>query len=55
MHRPAVVTALGTLRRAGAIASTRGGGVTVLDRTGLERAACECYGAIRARFDAVFA
>ena len=57
VHRPAVVTALGALRRARLIASTRGsvGGVTVLDRPGLERAACECYGAIRARFDAVFA
>lgn len=57
VHRPAVVTALGTLRRAGVIASTRGGrgGIQVLDRAGLEGAACECYGAIRARFDAVFA
>ncbi|GJG89607.1 hypothetical protein tb265_47880 [Gemmatimonadetes bacterium T265] len=57
VHRPSVVTALGVLRRAGLIRSTRGsvGGITVLDRPGLERAACECYGAIRARFDAVFA
>lgn len=57
VHRPAVVTALGTLRRAGLIASSRagGGGIRVLDRAGLERAACECYAAIRARFDAVFA
>ena len=57
VHRPAVVTALGALRRAGAIASTRGsvGGVTILDRDALERAACECYAAIRTRFEAVLA
>lgn len=57
VHRPAVVTALGALRRAGLVSSARGsvGGITVLDRPGLERAACECYAAIRARFDAVFA
>ncbi len=53
-HRPAVVTALGTLRRAGLVTSSRAGGIHILDRAGLEGAACECYGAIRARFDAIF-
>lgn len=57
VHRPAVAAALGALRRAGLVASARGpgGGVRVLDRRGLERASCECYAAIRARFNAVFA
>lgn len=54
VHRPAVVTALGVLRRAGLIDAGRGE-IRVVDRAGLERAACECYGAIRARFDAVLA
>ncbi len=57
VHRPAVVTALGVLRNAGLVESSheRGGGIRILDRPGLERAACECYAAIRRRFDAVFA
>ncbi|GJG86621.1 hypothetical protein tb265_18020 [Gemmatimonadetes bacterium T265] len=54
VHRPAVASALGGLRRAGLIASTRGE-VRITDRAGLERAACECYGAIRDRMAAVLA
>ncbi len=44
--RPSVTVAAGTLQRAGLIEYTRGA-VTVLNRKGLEDAACECYAAIR--------
>lgn len=54
VHRPAVATALGTLRRAGLIGSMRGG-IRITDRAGLERAACECYATIRERERALLA
>jgi CRP-like cAMP-binding protein len=38
------------LQRAGLIIFRRGG-VTILDREGLEQTACECYAAIRAQFE----
>ncbi len=44
--RPSVTVAAGTLQRAGLIEYTRGT-VKVLNRPGLEDAACECYEAIR--------
>lgn len=37
------------LQRAGLITFRRGG-VTILDRAGLEKLSCECYGAIKAHF-----
>jgi CRP-like cAMP-binding protein len=52
VHRPTVSIALGTLQRAGFIQSRRGV-IHVLDRGGLEEAACECYGAIRAHFESL--
>ena len=54
VHRPAVATVFGTLRRAGMVDGTRGE-IRITDRAGLERAACECYGAIRDRLAAVLA
>lgn len=42
VHRPAVTIAAGALQRAGLIKVLRGK-VTVLDRAGLEAAACGCY------------
>lgn len=42
VHRPAVTVAAGTLQRAGLIRYARGR-VTVVDRGGLEAAACGCY------------
>jgi CRP-like cAMP-binding protein len=48
VHRPAVTLAAGALQRAGVIRYTRGK-VTVLDRSALERASCECYGIIMRR------
>lgn len=42
VHRPAVTLAAGALQKAGLIRYSRGK-VTILDRTGLEAAACACY------------
>jgi CRP-like cAMP-binding protein len=50
VQRNTVNTAMVALRRAGAVEYRRGR-VTVLDRVGLEAASCECYGAIRARYE----
>jgi CRP-like cAMP-binding protein len=44
--RPSVTVAAGMLQRSGAIEYTRGA-VKILNRRGLEAAACECYEAIR--------
>jgi CRP-like cAMP-binding protein len=42
VRRPGVTAAAGALRKAGLIRPARGG-VRVLDRPGLEAAACDCY------------
>jgi len=47
-QRPGVSLAASILQRAGLIRYTRGH-VTITDRPGLEAAACECYGAMRAQ------
>jgi CRP-like cAMP-binding protein len=47
--RPSVSIAAGMLQKAGLIHYVRGT-VTILDRPGLEAAACECYAAISAEF-----
>jgi CRP-like cAMP-binding protein len=44
-HRSSVTLAAGILQKGGLIAYTPGH-VTILNRSGLESAACECYGAI---------
>lgn len=49
-RRSGVTVIAGSLQRAGLI-SYRRGQVTVLDRKGLEKAACECYGIVRREFD----
>ena len=49
VRRASVTTAAGTLQQAGLIAYRRGK-VTVLDRAGLEAAACECYRVVRGEF-----
>jgi CRP-like cAMP-binding protein len=48
--RPSVTVAALALQRAGLIEYRRGH-VRVLDRPGLESAACECYGIVRREFD----
>lgn len=50
VHRPSVTVAAGLLQRAGFIRYRRGI-VEVLDREGLEAAACECYRVIRDEID----
>jgi CRP-like cAMP-binding protein len=43
VHRSTVTVAVGMLRQAGLVRHSRGR-ITVLDRAGLEKASCECYG-----------
>jgi CRP-like cAMP-binding protein len=49
VQRPTVTLVMGTLQDSGLIA-TRYGRIRVLQRRGLENAACECYEVIRAHF-----
>ena len=46
VRREGVTEAAGKLQQAGLI-SYRRGHITVLDRAGLERNACECYGVVK--------
>ncbi|HET9634876.1 MAG TPA: Crp/Fnr family transcriptional regulator [Gemmatimonadaceae bacterium] len=48
VRRPGVTVAMGALEKAGLIAHGRGR-IAVIDRPGLERVACECYGVIKGR------
>jgi CRP-like cAMP-binding protein len=48
VRRPGVTVAMGVLEKAGLIAHGRGN-ITVVDRAGLEKVACECYRAIKGR------
>lgn len=52
-HRPHVTTAAGALQKAGLIRYSRGR-ITILDRDGLERAACGCYRNGKEKFDGLF-
>ncbi|TCZ53378.1 Crp/Fnr family transcriptional regulator [Roseicella aquatilis] len=49
VRRPSVTVAAGMLQKAGLIRYARGR-MTVIDRLGLEAAACECYHAVRHKF-----
>jgi CRP-like cAMP-binding protein len=53
VQRSGVSIAARFLQKAGLIEYTRGR-VSIMDRTGLEEAACECYGVMRAEFDKLF-
>lgn len=50
VQRTGVTAAAGALQRVGLIRYTRGN-VTILDRRGLERRSCECYGVSKREFD----
>ena len=50
-NRKSVTLAAQSMQKAGLISYTRGQ-IQVLDRPGLEKAACECYAIVKARFDA---
>jgi hypothetical protein len=53
VRRPGVTVAMGILEKAGLITHGRGN-ITVVDRPGLEKAACECYATIRERQGKLF-
>lgn len=48
VRRPGVTVAMGALEKAGLIGHSRGM-IAVVDRPGLEKAACECYRTIKSR------
>ena len=50
VHRPGVTVAARLFQQAGLIRYGQGR-IAIVDREGLESAACECYGAVRHRFD----
>ena len=50
VHRPSINVSAGILQRAGLIRCARGQ-ITILDRRSLEAASCECYRAVRQRFE----
>ncbi len=50
VQRTGISAAAGSLKKAGLIRYTRGN-VTILDRAGLERRSCECYGVSKREFD----
>jgi CRP-like cAMP-binding protein len=52
VQRSSVSAVTRTLQEAGLICQARGS-ITVIDRVGLEEAACECYGIIRSKFEAL--
>jgi CRP-like cAMP-binding protein len=49
-RRPSISVAAGVLQKSGAVRYVHGR-MTVLDRAGLEAAACECYGVVREQSD----
>jgi CRP-like cAMP-binding protein len=50
VRRPSVTIAAGLLEKAALITYKRGR-ITILDRAGLERAACECYAVVRKEYE----
>jgi CRP-like cAMP-binding protein len=54
VRREGVTEAAGKLQRAGLISYSRGH-IEVLDRPGLEKAVCECYGVVKVEYDRLLA
>jgi hypothetical protein len=52
VHRPCVTSAVGALQKSGLIRS-RHGRMQIVDRNGLEAAACECYQAVEQRYSSL--
>jgi Mn-dependent DtxR family transcriptional regulator len=50
VRRAGVTAAAGNLQEQGLIRYRRGK-IRIVDRAGLERASCECYGIVRRQFD----
>lgn len=53
-RRPSVTDAASSLQKAGLIRYSRGV-IVILDRAGLERAACECYAVVRREYERLYA
>lgn len=53
VRRAGVTLAMGGLQDAQLVRYVRGR-VSVIDRAGLERASCECYGVVRAQYERLF-
>ena len=53
VRRAGVTLAMGGLQEAQLVRYVRGR-VSVIDRAGLERASCECYGVVRAQYERLF-
>lgn len=53
VQRPQVSVVLNAMHRSGLIRTTRGR-VTIIDRAGLERLSCECYGTLRREISQIF-
>ena len=53
VRRPGVTEVAGKLRADGLIDYTRGS-IRILDRAGMERRACECYGRVRGEYERLF-
>jgi CRP-like cAMP-binding protein len=54
VYRPSITVVARTLQRAGIIRYARGH-ITVLDRCALEATSCDCYSAVKRRFDRLMA
>jgi DNA-binding FadR family transcriptional regulator len=50
VYRPSVTIAMRTLERAGGLVDYERGRVTIIDRTLLKDAACECYEVVKAEY-----
>lgn len=53
VHRPSVTISAGILQRANLISHSKNGRIKILDRIGLEAAACECYNTVGRRYTAI--
>ena len=53
VRRPGVTEVAGKLRSEGLIDYTRGS-IRILDRAGMERRACECYGRVKGEYERLF-
>lgn len=53
VRRSSVTVTAGTLKQAGLIAYANGQ-MTILDRSGMEATACECYGTVQRHFEQLF-
>src|SRR5437764_173420 len=53
VHRPTITIIARALQAAGLIRYSHGA-MTIVDRDGLERSACECYGVVKRAYEEIF-